>query len=341
MPLLLTAGMQGLHGVGKLAKARLYRGNVGRAGVVGAEIRSQELPHPSGHEVRVSRADDQPARCLGVSRADLQGHLAPIAVTANHWAVQFKGGDQRGDIVGDLPVRHFAARIGRAAVPATVGRDDAEIIYEGGQQRLPNRARDQPRVDQYDRRTRSAVLAIERCTVDLDPPARSRRFRAHARSLPAGERSGTRSTVEAGRLQPADARRPVRAPMAPRVRSVTAVDEVDLEAACRLRARDGKTSYTVGAELCTTAATARCSTRSRNRPQRGRSPRPPRPPRPAGARTYFVSGQQIPVDEATATVRGGLLGTWTTTSVTAINQPIPERPLLYQLIGGECFDGCG
>src|SRR3954463_15637994 len=121
MPLLRTTGMQGLHGVGKLAKARLYRGNVGRAGVVGAEIRSQELPHPSGHEVRVSRADDQPARCLGVSRADLQGHLAPIAVTANHWAVQFKGGDQRGDIVGDLPVRHFAARIGRAAVPRLSG----------------------------------------------------------------------------------------------------------------------------------------------------------------------------------------------------------------------------
>src|SRR3954451_11457418 len=61
---------------------------------------------------------------------------------------------------------------------------------------------------------------------------------------------------------------------------------------------------------------------------------------PAGARTYFVSGQQIPVDEATATMRGGLLGTWTSTGVTAIDAPIAEQPLLYHVIGTERFDGC-
>jgi hypothetical protein len=59
----------------------------------------------------------------------------------------------------------------------------------------------------------------------------------------------------------------------------------------------------------------------------------------AGARTYFVSGQQIPGDAA-STMRGGLVGTWTTTSVVAITAPIPEHPLVYQLIGAERFDGC-
>ncbi|HEY6886986.1 MAG TPA: hypothetical protein VI300_04375, partial [Solirubrobacter sp.] len=60
---------------------------------------------------------------------------------------------------------------------------------------------------------------------------------------------------------------------------------------------------------------------------------------PARARTYFVSGQQLPVGD-TLTMRGGLIGTWTTTSVTAISAPIPALPLAYQLIGTERFEGC-
>jgi hypothetical protein len=62
---------------------------------------------------------------------------------------------------------------------------------------------------------------------------------------------------------------------------------------------------------------------------------------PAGARTYFVSGQQIPVgDGSTATMRGGLLGTWTSTSVPVIEQPVGELPLLFRVTGTERFDGC-
>jgi hypothetical protein len=62
---------------------------------------------------------------------------------------------------------------------------------------------------------------------------------------------------------------------------------------------------------------------------------------PAGARTYFVSGQQIPAaDGSTATMRGGLIGTWTSTSVPVFEQPVGELPLLVRVTGAERFDGC-
>src|SRR5438045_2593910 len=60
---------------------------------------------------------------------------------------------------------------------------------------------------------------------------------------------------------------------------------------------------------------------------------------PAGARTYFVSGHQLPGNATTLVMRGGLLGTWTGT-VPGILTPIPQLPLLYQAIGTERFDGC-
>jgi hypothetical protein len=61
---------------------------------------------------------------------------------------------------------------------------------------------------------------------------------------------------------------------------------------------------------------------------------------PAGARTYFVSGQQIPVNETTSTMRGGLLGTWTLNDDTHLDTTLLQLAPLYHLIGTERFDGC-
>ena len=47
---------------------------------------------------------------------------------------------------------------------------------------------------------------------------------------------------------------------------------------------------------------------------------------PAGARTYFVSGQQLPGEGATATMVGGLLGTWTFNDDFVLN-PAIQSPL--------------
>lgn len=60
---------------------------------------------------------------------------------------------------------------------------------------------------------------------------------------------------------------------------------------------------------------------------------------PVGARTFFVSGHQIPADQTTL-MRGGLLGTWTVTDFTPIEQPISAIPLLGRVTGTERFVGC-
>jgi len=61
---------------------------------------------------------------------------------------------------------------------------------------------------------------------------------------------------------------------------------------------------------------------------------------PAGARTFFVSGHQIPADQTTL-MRGGLLGTWTVTDITLpVEQPISAIPLLGRVTGTESFVGC-
>jgi hypothetical protein len=39
-------------------------------------------------------------------------------------------------------------------------------------------------------------------------------------------------------------------------------------------------------------------------------------------------------------MRGGLLGTWTSTSSTPFEQPVPSDPLLLRVTGMERFDGC-
>ena len=59
---------------------------------------------------------------------------------------------------------------------------------------------------------------------------------------------------------------------------------------------------------------------------------------PAGARTYFVSGHQIPAGQTTL-MRGGLLGTWTTGTPT-FDQPVSQLPLLFRVTGTESFVGC-
>src|SRR3954452_12665162 len=61
---------------------------------------------------------------------------------------------------------------------------------------------------------------------------------------------------------------------------------------------------------------------------------------PAGARTYFVSGHQFPVDETTFTMRGGLLGTWTLNDDTHLDTGLLQLAPLYHFIGTERFDGC-
>jgi hypothetical protein len=61
---------------------------------------------------------------------------------------------------------------------------------------------------------------------------------------------------------------------------------------------------------------------------------------PAGARTYFVSGHQIPGDATTPTMRGGLLGTWTLNDDTNLDTSLLQLAPLYHVIGTERFDGC-
>lgn len=61
---------------------------------------------------------------------------------------------------------------------------------------------------------------------------------------------------------------------------------------------------------------------------------------PAGARTFFVSGHQIPADQ-TSLMRGGLLGTWTVTPpFLPYEQPVSQVPLLLRFPGTESFVGC-
>lgn len=59
---------------------------------------------------------------------------------------------------------------------------------------------------------------------------------------------------------------------------------------------------------------------------------------PASANTYFVSGQQIVIDQTTGTaaMHGGLIGIWTYTSEPTFLSDYP----LYHYTGTEHFEGC-
>jgi hypothetical protein len=60
---------------------------------------------------------------------------------------------------------------------------------------------------------------------------------------------------------------------------------------------------------------------------------------PAGARTFFVSGHQIPAGQTTL-MRGGLLGTWTVTDAAPFELPVSQLPLMFRVTGTESFVGC-
>lgn len=87
---------------------------------------------PPSAKSGVGRADDQRARRFGVAGAELEGHLATVAVAPDHRADQSERRDQRSDVVGDLGIGEDPVRIVGASMPATIRRDHAEAIAHVG-----------------------------------------------------------------------------------------------------------------------------------------------------------------------------------------------------------------
>lgn len=91
----------------------------------------------------------------------LTGDLSAVAPAANDGTLYAQRSDQRDRVVGELPIGQAAGRIGGAAVPAAVGRDDAEPCREEGNHARPTRARDKAAVKQQQGIARTVLLVVE------------------------------------------------------------------------------------------------------------------------------------------------------------------------------------
>jgi hypothetical protein len=129
--------MQGPDLLRELAELGVEVCLVRDARAVGSEQGPVSFSDPAGIEVRISGADDQRAGGPGMTRRELQGRLSAVAPPADDGALQSELGDQRRDVVSNPGIGELSCRVGRAAMPAAVGRDDPEAVGELGHHRLP------------------------------------------------------------------------------------------------------------------------------------------------------------------------------------------------------------
>jgi hypothetical protein len=139
--------MQGLDLPRELAELGIEVHRIRDARLVGPEQRPVGLSHPAGFEVRVGGADNQRSRGLGVTHAELQGDLSPVAPTAYQRALEPERSDQRCDVIGDPGIGKLPGRVRRAAVSAAIRGDHPETGGEVGDERLPLCAGGKPAVD--------------------------------------------------------------------------------------------------------------------------------------------------------------------------------------------------
>jgi hypothetical protein len=75
--------MAGSRGGSIRAQVCVEDAEVGVARGVGADERRVDVPNPAAGEVRIGGADDEPAGDARVANAELERHLAAVAVSAD------------------------------------------------------------------------------------------------------------------------------------------------------------------------------------------------------------------------------------------------------------------